>query len=112
MATSFINNIRNFSYIGALITLSSLSFVTWVFITAYKGKILQEINTLIISIGFICYLISNAILPILINVVAANSLTGERIAASILELGTLTSMILILIGFKTKKKDLINKKTR
>jgi len=103
--TIILNDITSFSYIGAIITLSSLSFVTWVFITAYRGKILQEINSLLISIGFICYLISNVILPILINVVASNSLEGERIAASILELGTLFSMIIILLGFRIRTRD-------
>ncbi|NVM45799.1 MAG: hypothetical protein HWN79_12865 [Candidatus Lokiarchaeota archaeon] len=98
----FLNEINMFSYVGALMTLSSLSFVIWVFLTAYKGKILSEINSLIISIGFICYLISNLILPILTNVIGPTSLEGERIGGLILELGTLFSMIIIIIGFKKK----------
>ena len=98
----FLNDITMFSYVGALMTLSSLSFVIWVFLTAYKGKILSEINSLIISIGFICYLISNLILPILTNVIGPTSLEGERIGGLILELGTLFSMIIIIIGFKKK----------
>ena len=103
----FLNDITMFSYLGALMTLSSLSFVIWVFLTAYKGKILSEINSLIISIGFICYLISNLILPILVNVIGPTSLEGERIGGLILELGTLFSMIIIIIGFK-KKADYKN----
>jgi len=98
----FLNDISIFSYVGAFITLSSLSFVIWVFLTAYKGKILSEIHSLIISIGFICYLISNLILPILANVIGPSSLEGERIGALILELGTLFSTVIILLGFKRK----------
>lgn len=98
----FLNDISIFSYVGALLTLSSLSFVIWVFLTAYKGKILSKINSLIISIGFICYLIFNLILPILANVIGPSSLEGERIGALILEVGTLFSMVIILLGFKKK----------
>lgn len=103
--TFFLSDIHNFSFIGAIITLSSLSFVTWVFITVYRGKILPEINSFIISIGFICYLISNMILPLLVNVVAPSSLEAERISGLILELGTLISMIIILLGFKIKARN-------
>lgn len=98
----FLNDITMFSYVGALMTLSSLSFVIWVFLTAYKGGILSEINSLIISIGLICYLISNLILPILTNVIGSTSLEGERIGGLIIELGTLFSMIIIILGFKKK----------
>ena len=99
----FLNDITMFSYLGALMTLSSLSFVIWVFLTAHKGKILSEINSLIISIGFICYLISNLILPILVNVIGPTSLEGERIGSLILELGTLFSMIIIILGFLIRR---------
>ena len=67
-----------------------------------KGKILSEINSLIISIGFTCYLISNLILPLLTTVIGPTSLEGERIGALILELGTLFSMVIIILGFKRK----------
>ena len=97
-----LNDISMFSYLGALMTLSSLSFVIWVFFTAHKGKVLSEINSLIIGIGFICYLIANLILPILTGVIGPASYEGERIGALILELGTLLSMIIIIIGFKKK----------
>lgn len=97
-----LNDIYFFSYIGAIITFSSLSFVIWMFITVYKGKILPEINSLIISIGFVCYLIFNVLLPIYVNVIGQFSLEGERLAGSILELGTFISMIIILLGFKKK----------
>ncbi|MBY9019917.1 MAG: hypothetical protein KGD67_02585, partial [Candidatus Lokiarchaeota archaeon] len=56
----------------------------------------------IISIGLICYLISNLILPILTNVIGSTSLEGERIGGLIIELGTLFSMIIIILGFKKK----------
>lgn len=98
----FLDEINLFSYVGAFMTLSSLSFVIWVFLTAHKGKILSEINSLIISIGFTCYLISNLILPLLTNVIGPTSLEGERIGALILELGTLFSMVIIILGFKRK----------
>lgn len=97
-----LNDIYFFSYIGAIITFSSLSFVIWMFITIYKGKILPEINSLIISIGFVCYLIFNVLLPVYVNVIGQFSLEGERLAGSILELGTFISMIIILLGFKKK----------
>lgn len=97
-----LNDIYFFSYIGAIITFSSLSFVIWMFITVYKGKILPEINSLIISIGFVCYLIFNVLLPVYVNVIGQFSLEGERLAGSILELGTFISMIIILLGFKKK----------
>jgi len=98
----FLNDIYLFSYIGAIITFSTLSFVIWIFFTVYKGKILPEINSLIVCIGFICYMIFNVLLPIYVNVIGQISLEGERIAGSILECGTLFSMIIILIGFKKK----------
>ena len=97
-----LNNIYLFSYIGAIITFSSLIFVIWMFITVYRGKILPEINSLILSVGFICYLIFNVLLPIYVNVIGQFSLEGERLAGSILELGTLFSMIIVLLGFKKK----------
>ena len=96
----FLNNIYLFSYIGAIITFSSLIFVIWMFITVYRGKILPEINSLILSIGFICYLIFNVLLPVYVNVIGQFSLEGERLAGLILELGTLFSMIIVLLGFK------------
>lgn len=98
----FLNDIYLFSYIGAVITFSTLSFVIWIFFTVYRGKILPEINSLIISIGFICYMVFNVLLPIYVNVIGQISLEGERIAGSILECGTFFSMITILIGFKKK----------
>lgn len=98
----FLNDIYLFSYIGAILTSSTLSFVIWIFFTVYRGKILPEINSLIISIGFICYMIFNVLLPIYVNVIGQISLEGERIAGSILECGTFFSMITILIGFKKK----------
>ncbi len=98
----FLNDILLFSYVGAIITFSSLIFVIWMFITVYKGKILLEINSLIISIGFICYLIFNALLPVYVNVIGQFSLEGERLAGSLLEFGTLICIIVILIGFRTK----------
>ena len=97
-----LNNIYLFSYIGAIITFSSLIFVIWMFITVYRGKILPEINSLILSIGFICYLIFNVLLPVYVNVIGQFSLEGERLAGLILELGTLFSMIIVLLGFKKK----------
>ena len=98
----FLNNIYLFSYIGALITFSSFVFVIWMFITVHKGKILLEINSLIISIGFIFYLIFNVLLPVYVNVIGQFSLEGERIAGLVLELGTLISNVVILLGFKKK----------
>lgn len=99
---TFLNDIYFFSYIGAISTFSSLIFVIWMFITIYKGKILPEINSLIISIGFISYLIFNGFLPVYVNVIGQFSLEGERLAGSILEFGTLISIIVVLIGFRTK----------
>jgi len=64
--------------------------------------ILIEINNLIINIGFIYYLISNLILTILANYIDPSSLDGERIAALILELGTLFSIVIVLLGFRKK----------
>lgn len=61
-----------------------------------------EINNLIINIGFIYYLISNLILTILANYIDPSSLDGERIAALILELGTLFSIVIVLLGFRKK----------
>ena len=39
---------------------------------------------------------------IIANVIGPSSLEGERIGALILELGTLFSMVIILLGFKKK----------
>ena len=61
-----------------------------------------EINNLIIKIGYIWYLISNLILPIFTNNIGFSSLEKNRIGTLILELWTLFSMVIILLGFKKK----------
>ncbi|MFX1444115.1 MAG: hypothetical protein ACFFHV_11920 [Promethearchaeota archaeon] len=85
-----------------LIFSSVLCPIIWVFISAHKGKILPEINCLLISLGFISYLIFHFLPQILIYLFLTTTIQGLLIATLIGEAGILFSFILILIGFKTK----------
>jgi len=95
-------SITFFSIIAGVMSLLSISFIIWMFITAYRGKILPEINSLIISIGYILALIFNVLLSILLNIMPQVIAYGEAIAITIMEGGSIISNILFLIGFKTK----------
>ncbi|MFX1395145.1 MAG: hypothetical protein ACFFAH_16475, partial [Promethearchaeota archaeon] len=81
-----------------------LCLIIWIFITAYKKKILSEINCLIIGIGFTFYLIFHILPTVLIFTLLGTSIYGLLIATIIGEIGILISFIIILIGFKTKAK--------
>jgi len=99
-----LQTIAPFTIIAGIISLISLSFVVWMFITMYRGKILPEFNSLIISIGFFFYLIFNILFPILMYSIAQASIEGEAVTTITIEGGTLVSAIIILIGFKTKAR--------
>ena len=81
-----------------------LCFIIWIFIKAHKGKILSEINCLIISLGFTFYLIFHFLPTLLILTILGTSIYGVLIATLIGEIGILISFIIILIGFKNKAK--------
>ena len=110
---SLLNNIQYLSLLSGVATLSGFSLLIWVFITAHKGKILPEIRSLTIGIGFILLLLFNFLFSIMIvlfsnlslsNVILAN-ITSESGAIILYtsEGGNLVATIIILIGF-TKKK--------
>ena len=77
-----------------------LCFIIWIFIKAYKGKILSEINCLTISLGFTFYLIFHILPTLLILTLLGTSIYGVLIATLIGEIGIFISFIIILIGFK------------
>jgi len=88
---------------GALgLALISLSFIIWIFITIYKGKIIPEINSLIIGIGFITYLIFMIFYPFSIYILKNIPIHGDGIGGLIMETVSLISFMIIIIGFKTK----------
>ena len=77
-------------------------FIIWVFIKAYKGKILPEINCLVISIGFIILFVMGYIPTILIFTILGINLYGLLIGALISEIGALLAYLLIFMGFKSR----------
>ena len=101
-----LNDLKLFTYVGALLVISSVSFIIWVFLRAHKGRILKEVNSLTLSIGFIFYLISSALMPIFINFLGLETSTTELVNTYFIELSTLLSSIIITIGFIRKPKNL------
>jgi len=91
-----------FSFVIFIASVSSFSFAIWLFIVIHRAKRLPEINSLVIGLGFICYLIVNAVSPLVMNLLFPISLEGERLSALIFEVGTLFSIIIIILGFKIK----------
>ncbi|MFW9950623.1 MAG: hypothetical protein ACFFKA_10935 [Candidatus Thorarchaeota archaeon] len=100
----FIQDVDYFPVLLAIITLLSFSLVIWVFFTAFKGKILPEINSRIIAIGFTLLLIFNVIVSPLMFTIGQIADIGLIYVVLILESGTLLSTFVILIGLKTKAK--------
>jgi len=96
------------STVSFLFTMMLLSFanlfIIWIFIKAHKGKILSEINCLIISIGFTVLFIVGYIPSFLIFTILGTSVYGLLIGTVIAEIGGLISYAIIFIGFKTKAK--------
>lgn len=103
-----LNDVKSFTYVGALLVISSVGFIIWIFLRAYKGRILKEVNSLTLSVGFILYLISSALIPILINFLGLETRSTEIIDTAYIELSTLLSSIIITVGFIKKPKN-INK---
>jgi len=91
-----------FALIALSLSMTSITFLIWVFFTAYKGKILPNINSRIIGIGFSIFLIFNAGFPIILYSIGQISIQGEGITGLTVESGALFSFIIILIGFKTE----------
>jgi len=61
----------NFTIIGILlpcIVIPSIAVIIWMFIFVYKHKRLSQVHPLIIAIGFIAWLISNIMRPLLQNI--------------------------------------------
>lgn len=103
-----LNDVKLFTYVGALLVISSVSFIIWIFLKAYKGRILKEVNSLTLSVGFIFYLISSALIPIFITFLGLETTATEIINTFYIELSTLLSSIIITVGFIKKPKP-INK---
>lgn len=103
-----LNNVESFTYVGALLVISSVSFIIWIFLKAHKERILNTINSLTLGIGFILYLISSALIPILITFLGLETTLTERINTFYIELSTFFSSIIITVGLikKPKKKSI------
>jgi len=99
-----LNDVKLFSYVGALLVISSVSLIIWVFLKAYNRNILREVNSLTLSIGFILYLISSTLIPIFVNFLGLETSATEIINGLYIELSTFLSSIIITIGF-IKKRD-------
>jgi len=97
-----LQEVKYLTFIVGIISLIGFGFLIWVFVIAFKGKILPDINSLIISIGFILMLICNVLFPVFINIFLGGSKIGEAFAFFIVEGGSLIATIIILIGLKTK----------
>ncbi|MFX1572841.1 MAG: hypothetical protein ACFFB0_08830 [Promethearchaeota archaeon] len=108
----FLHNIQYISFLSGIVSLSGFSLLIWVFFTAYKGKILPEIRSLIVSIGFMLLLFFNVLYSILMGLFSDVQISSEIIAylstgsAAIIyyttEGGNLVAIIIILIGFEKK----------
>jgi hypothetical protein len=70
--------------------------IAFMFLFMYKNKRLTQANGLIIGIAFICFLVSNLIRTILINVNLSYGIFAELIDIGV--------NLLIFIGFITKPK--------
>lgn len=99
-----IQDVDYFPILLSIITLITFGLVSWVFLTAHKGKILPEVNSLTITIGFILLLISNVIVSPLIFTIGQIVNIGLTYVVLILESGTLCSTIVIVMGLKTKAR--------
>jgi len=97
----FLNNLYFIRFVLIGITFSFL-LISWIFFNAYRGKILPEINCLKISIGFLFYAISQISLPFSALILNSLIIDSEAISVIIMEILSLISFIIILIGFKTK----------
>lgn len=107
-----LQNIQYISFVSGIITLIGFSLLIWVFITAHKGKILPEIRSSIISIGFVLLLFFNVLYSILMGLfsdvqlssdIFANLTTGSAVIIYYTtEGGNLVAIIIILIGFEKK----------
>lgn len=109
-----LNNIQYLSLLSGISALSGFSLLIWVFITAHNGKILPEIRSLTISIGFVLLLFFNVLFSIMIVLFSDLSLLNITLVNIIVESGViilytseggnLVATIIILIGFKKKRQ--------
>ena len=114
-----LQNIQYISFLSGIVTLIGFSLLIWVFITAHKGKILPEISSSIVSVGFMLLLFFNVLYSILMVLFSDIQVSSEIFAdlttinAAIIyyttEGGNLVAVIIILIGFE--KKATYNKNT-
>ncbi len=97
----FLNNfyIIRFILIGVL---SLIFFTSWIFYIAHRGRILTDINCKTISLGFFLYTISQISFPFLAILLNSLIKDGEIVSAVFMEIFSLISFIVVLIGFKTK----------
>ena len=78
------------------ITMLSYIAITFMFLFMYKNKRLTQANGLIIGIAFLCFLVSNLIRTILININLSYGIFAELIDIGV--------NLLIFIGFISKPK--------
>lgn len=99
-----LNFLNNLYYIRLVIIAICFIFlvISWIFYRAHRGNILSDINCLVISIGFFIYALSQISLPFIALVLNCFILDAEVISVMIMEILSLISFIIILIGFKTR----------
>ena len=92
----------NFTIIGILlpcIVIPSIAVIIWMFIFVYKHKRLSQVHPLIIAIGFIAWLISNIMRPLLQNIYGET--TSYIFYAEIIDFFV---FLIIFVGFILKAK--------
>ncbi|MFX1399474.1 MAG: hypothetical protein ACFFAS_20810 [Promethearchaeota archaeon] len=92
----------NFTIMGILlpfIVIPSIVVIIWMFLFAYKNKRLSQVHPLIIAIGFIAWLISNIMRPLLQTIFGET--TTYVIYAEIIDFFV---FIIIFLGFCFKAK--------
>ncbi|MFX1366785.1 MAG: hypothetical protein ACFFCE_05810 [Promethearchaeota archaeon] len=99
---SLINNIQHISFLILICVCCSFSFSIWFFIVIHRAKRLPEINSLIISVGLICYLIVQLVNPLIVNLVMGSSFEGDILAGIYYEISPLIPSLIIVIGFRIK----------
>jgi hypothetical protein len=88
-----------FSIVASLLTVISFIPVIYFFYNAHKKGGLQDINPLLISIGFFLYIVSLIIFPILVNLTIPDVHEGEIFSVLFLEIATFVTTIIFFAGF-------------
>ena len=87
------------SFLGILVTFSVFT-IAWMFRFAYKQKRLSQINPLIVSIGFIMYVISN----VFRSIVSVLFPSSKEVIILFFEIVDIVLYAIIFVGFITLAK--------